>query len=97
MVREQGTFKKHIIINAAAPRIGGIICPAVEADASVAAANSGLNPDFFIIGIVKEPEATVFPTELPDTIPCRALATTAALAVPPVKRPVKEKAKSLKN
>ena len=85
------------MINAAAPIIGGIICPPVEAAASVAPANSGLNPAFFIIGMVKDPVATVFPTELPETVPCSALATTAAFAVPPVKRPVKAKAISLKN
>ncbi len=91
------TPKYSIIINAAAPIIGGIICPPVEAAASVAPANSGVKPAFFIIGIVNDPEATVFPTELPETVPCSALATTAALAVPPVNRPVKAKAMSLKN
>src|SRR5690625_4895936 len=93
---ENGTFKYSIIIKAAAPINGGIICPPVDAEASVAAANSGLNPAFFIIGIVKDPEATVFPTELPETIPCKALAATAAFAVPPVYFPVTANAKSLK-
>ena len=37
------------------------------------------------------------PTELPDTIPCKALATTAVFAVPPVYLPVRAKARSLKN
>src|SRR5699024_3853116 len=91
------TPKYSIIINAAAPMIGGMICPPVEADASVPAANSGLKPAFFIIGIVNDPEATVLPTELPDTIPCSALAATAAFAVPPVNLPVKANARSLKN
>src|SRR5699024_12254470 len=74
LIVEYGTPTYSIIINAAAPIKGGIICPPVDAEASVAAANSGLNPAFFIIGMVKEPEATVFPTELPETIPCSALA-----------------------
>src|SRR5699024_8667048 len=85
------------IIKAAAPINGGMIWPPVDAAASVAAANSGLNPAFFTIGIVKDPDATVFPTELPDTIPCNALAETAAFAVAPVKRPAKETANAIKN
>jgi len=32
-------------------------------------ANSGLNPAFFIIGMVKDPVETVLPTELPETVP----------------------------
>ena len=85
------------MIKAAAPISGGIICPPVDAEASVAAANSGLKPDRFIIGIVNAPEPTVLATELPETVPCRALAITAVFAVPPVNRPVREKARSLKN
>ena len=46
--------------------------------------------------MVNEPDATVLPTELPEIMPCRELAITAALAVPPVKRPVAAKASSLK-
>src|SRR5699024_6995564 len=84
IIVEYGTPTYSIIINAAAPIKGGIICPPVDAEASVAAANSGLNPAFFIIGMVKEQEATVFPTELPETIACSAPADTASFAVPPV-------------
>ena len=44
----------------------------------------------FIMGIVTEPVVTVLPTEEPDTIPHRALDTTATLAGPPEKLPQKE-------
>ena len=71
-------------MNAAAPMIGGMICPPVEAVASVAAAKWGLNPAFFISGMVNDPEATVLATEEPETIPCSPEATTAAFAGPPV-------------
>ena len=65
------------MINAAAPIIGGINWPPVDADASVAPANSGLNFAFFIIGIVNDPDATVFATELPEII--RLTATPCTL------------------
>ena len=76
------------MMKAAAPIRGGMIWPPVDAEASAAAANSGLNPDRFIIGMVNDPEVTVFATELPEIIPCNPLAVTAALAVPPVNVPV---------
>ena len=82
--------------NAAAPMIGGMICPPVEAAASTAAANSGRYPIFFIIGIVMDPDPTVFATEEPDAIPSRADATTATFAGPPVKRPTAAFAKRMK-
>ena len=84
-------------MKAAAPMMGGIICPPVEAVASVAAAICGLKPAFFMIGMVKEPEATVLATEEPEIIPCSPEAATAALAGPPVNRPAARKARSLKN
>ena len=46
--------------NAAAPMIGGIICPPVEAEASTAAANSGLYPVFFIMGTVSYTQLDVY-------------------------------------
>src|SRR5699024_788680 len=85
------------MIKAAEPMIGGISWPPVEAVASVAAATCGLKPAFFIIGMVNEPEATVFATAEPETIPCSPDATTAALAGPPVERPAALNARSLKN
>ena len=85
------------IRKAAAPMIGGMICPPVEAAASTAPANSPLYPVFFISGIVTEPVVTVFPTELPDTIPQRAEEITATLAGPPVEAPARELANWIKN
>ena len=41
-ILEYGTPTKSAIKNAAAPMIGGIICPPVEAAASTAPANAGL-------------------------------------------------------
>ena len=76
--------------------IGGMIWPPVEAAASTAAANSGLYPILFIIGIVIDPEPTVFATDDPDAIPSRALATTATFAGPPEKRPTAAFAKRMK-
>ena len=43
-----------------------------------------------------EPEPTVFATEEPETMPSRALATTATLAGPPEAEPATEFAKSIK-
>src|SRR5690625_2419288 len=80
IITEKGTFKYSIIINAAAPINGGIICPPVDADASVAAANSGLKPAFLIIGIVKDPKATVFQSDHQESIPFRYLAALTAYA-----------------
>ena len=55
------------------------------------------SPSFFISGIVTEPVVTVFPTELPDTIPQRAEEMTATLAGPPVEAPARELANWIKN
>src|SRR5699024_1606161 len=85
------------MMKAAAPIMGGISCPPVEAVASVAAATCGLKPARFMMGMVNEPEATVLATEDPETIPCRPEAATAALAGPPVKRPAARNARSLRN
>src|SRR5699024_12199737 len=72
-------------------------CPPVEAVASVAAATWGLKPAFFIMGMVKDPEATVLATAEPEIMPCRPDATTAAFAGPPVYLPANRKARSLKS
>ena len=71
------------IRKAAAPIIGGIICPPVEEAASTAPANSGLYPVSFIIGIVTLPVVTVLPTDDPETIPQSAEDITATFAGPP--------------
>ena len=80
---EYGTPTISAIRKAAAPMIGGMICPPVEAAASTAPANSPGYPVDFIIGIVTEPVVTVLPTEDPETIPHRAEEITATLAGPP--------------
>ena len=48
------------------------------------------------MGIVMEPEPTVLATELPDTMPSSADATTATLAGPPEAEPATELARSMK-
>ena len=68
---------------AAAPITGGTSCPPVEATASTAPAKEGRYPAFFIIGMVNAPVVTTLPTELPERVPMRLLATTAVLAGPP--------------
>jgi Fe-S cluster assembly protein SufB len=50
----------------------------------------------FMSGIVNAPVVTTFATAEPDTVPIMALATTAALAGPPVRCPVSEIARSMK-
>jgi len=85
------------IKNAAAPIMGGINWPPVEAVASTAPANSGLYPRRFIIGMVKEPVPTTFATDDPDTVPNRALEITATFAGPPAAQPATELARSMKS
>src|SRR5699024_11067958 len=84
-----GIFKYSAIINAAAPIIGGVIIPPVEATASTAPACLGLKPTFFIKGIVKVPVVATLATGDPDNIPINPLETTAVLAGPPLYFPVK--------
>ena len=52
---------------------------------------------FFIIGMVKLPDPTVLATELPETVPSRALVMTATLAGPPAAQPAIESAMSMKS
>jgi hypothetical protein len=54
---------------AAAPMIGGMICPPEDAVASIPAAKVGENPRFLIIGIVKVPVPTILATVDPDIVP----------------------------
>ena len=51
----------------------------------------------FIMGMVKEPEPTVFATELPETVPSMADTITATFAGPPVARPAMALERSMKN
>ena len=53
------------MINAASPMIGGIICPAVEAVASIAPAIDPWYPYLRIIGTVRRPVNTTFDTACP--------------------------------
>ena len=97
MMSEYGTPRKSAIRNAAAPMIGGMICPPVEEAASTAPANSGRYPVFFIIGIVTDPVVTVLPTEDPETIPQSAEEITDTFAGPPAYFPAIPFARSIKN
>ena len=72
-----------IIKNAAAPIIGGINCPLVEAATSTAPAFSALKPTRFIKGMVNVPVITTFAMEEPEIMPFIPEETTAALAGPP--------------
>ena len=47
------------MMKAAAPMIGGVICPPVELAASTAPAKCGLKPTRFIAGMVSAPVVTV--------------------------------------
>ena len=85
--------KSSAITKAAAPIIGGIICPFTEAATSIAPALVGDKPVLFIIGIVKVPVVTVFATEDPEIKPVRPDAKIAAFAGPPLIFPTKAKAK----
>ena len=88
--------KSSAITKAAAPIIGGIICPFTEAAPSIAPALVGDKPVLFIIGIVNVPVVTVFATEDPEIHPVNPHANIAALAGPPLILPTIAKAKSKK-
>ena len=65
---------------AAAPMIGGMICPPVEALASTAAANGGRKPVFFMSGMVIGPSTMTLATALPEIVPKRLELTIDDLA-----------------
>jgi len=56
------------ITKAAAPMIGGMICPPVEATASTPAAKCGGKPDRFISGMAIGPSTMTFATALPEIV-----------------------------
>ena len=85
--------KSSAITKAAAPIIGGIICPFTEAATSTAPALTGGKPVFFIIGIVNVPVVTVFATDEPEIKPVNPEAKIAAFAGPPLIFPTKANAK----
>ena len=81
--------------NAAAPMIGGMICPPVEAVASTAPANSASYPMRFIRGMVNVPVPITLAQAEPEMEPNSAEATTATFAGPPRKMPNTEDANSV--
>ena len=75
------------MMKAAAPMMGGVICPPQEAEASTAPAKRGENPTFFISGMVMTPVVTVLAMAEPEIMPNRPDDTTLTLAGPPENRP----------
>ena len=71
------------IRNAAAPMIGGMIWPPVEATASMAPATGREYPPLRISGMVRTPVDATLETALPEMEPNKPEATTAILAEPP--------------
>ena len=67
---------------------GGVICPPVEAAASIPPANLGEKPRDFISGMVKVPVPTTLAAADPENVPNIADDTTAACAGPPRSRRV---------
>ena len=83
------------ITKAAAPMIGGMICPPVEATASTPAAKCGLNPVRFISGMVIGPSTITLATAEPEMVPNRLELNTDTLPGPPAVWPVRAMAKSM--
>ena len=81
------------MMKAAAPIIGGIICPLTEAATSIAPALTAGNPVFFIIGIVNVPVVTTFAIEEPLIMPVKPEAMIEAFAGPPLNFPTSAIAK----
>ena len=77
-------FKNSAIKNAAAPMTGGMICPPLDATASMAPAMCAGKPVRFIKGMVMAPSTTTLATALPETVPNSAEETTDTLAGPPL-------------
>ena len=73
---------------AAMPMTGGMICPPVEALASIAAARCGRYPTRTISGIVTTPTVMMFDTTLPEMVPNSDDPTMAILAGPPRYLPI---------
>ena len=82
--------------NAAAPIIGGIIWPPVDATASMAPATLREYPPSRMRGIVITPVDATLDTALPEIEPKRPDATTAIFADPPRECPISAAAKSVK-
>src|SRR5699024_1925424 len=95
MISKKGIPVNSTIINAAAPITGGRNCPLDDAATSTPPATCGGNPTFFIKGIVNVPVVTAFAVELPEILPIIPLATTLALAGPPLYLPNPRMARSM--
>src|SRR3989338_3726311 len=91
------TPRNSAMTKAAAPMIGGMIWPPVDATASIAAAASGLNPVRFIMGMVSQPSTLTFATAEPEIVPNMLEDTTATLPGPPRAPPAIALAKFMKN
>ena len=76
-------------MKAASPRIGGMICPEVEATDSMAPAMEAWNPFRFIMGMVNRPVSTTLDTAWPITDATMPLPMRAGKAAPPlIRRPL---------
>jgi hypothetical protein len=82
---------------AAAPMIGGMIWPPVEATASTPAAKCGAKPERFISGMVIGPSTMTLATALPEMVPNKLDENTDTLPGPPAAAPVSAMAKSMNN
>ena len=85
------------MMNPPAPMIGGMNMPPMEAAGSMPPATWGLNPAFFIIGMVKAPVDTVLAMAEPEMDPNRPEAMTETLAGPPILCPTAARGQSMKN
>ena len=83
------------MMKAAAPMIGGMSWPLVEAATSMAPAFTAGMPMRRMTGMVKVPVVTTLAIDEPEIIPVMPDARIAALAGPPLKRPTiaKERAR----
>ena len=72
--------------------IGGINWPPVEDAASTPPAKVGLNPAFFISGMVITPVEAVLATAEPEIVPVRPDAMTATMPGPPTSLPATARA-----
>ena len=77
------------MMKAAAPMIGGMIWPLVDAATSIAPALTAGMPMRRMTGMVNVPVVTTLAMDEPEIIPVMPEARIAALAGPPLKRPTR--------
>ena len=77
------------MMKAAAPMMGGMICPLVDAATSMAPALTAGMPMRRMTGMVNVPVVTTLAMDEPEIIPVMPEARIAALAGPPLKRPTR--------